>query len=214
MEQDLIQEFVELQDKVESSLALGNHEKATEAYQALVAFYKTLSSAPIDVLHKSIAYDRLKKLHDRLKQEREHKPSEPNVVNNILHSPIIRNLSAKDIAIIVFILAIVGGVLFFKPSTVGLAVADLGNSPPKWIRPSTEFSLPQNVQTSYDLSVFFTDKDEDLLVFLATETDGVNVEVSNSVVKLTPTSKGRHEITFIASDLTDVTRVPVTIQVD
>ncbi|HLC32470.1 MAG TPA: hypothetical protein VJJ82_01460 [Candidatus Nanoarchaeia archaeon] len=86
------------------------------------------------------------------------------------------------------------------------------NTAPHWQGANTNFRATVGRSTTIDLSDYFADDESDPLVFLSTTGEGINVEVQNSNITLTPTSAGTKNLLFIASDLIAVTRVPVTIE--
>lgn len=87
------------------------------------------------------------------------------------------------------------------------------NSPPSWTGKAEAFEVKGS--TVINLSKYFTDADGDALVFLSTQAPGLQVTVSNEIVRIEPEPgiNGTRELTFIASDFKDVTKVPVTILV-
>lgn len=87
------------------------------------------------------------------------------------------------------------------------------NSAPAWSAGTRTFKAKMNTPLTLDLSEYFTDPDDSDLVYLSTSTEGLSVMVQNSLVTITPKEKGTKKITFVASDLQEVTRIPVTIEI-
>ena len=87
------------------------------------------------------------------------------------------------------------------------------NTAPGWTSNTRTFKATKGETTTIDLSQYFKDADNDPLTYLSTTAEGLDVIVENSQVTLTPSTTGTKNIIFIASDLREVTRVPVTIEV-
>ena len=66
-----------------------------------------------------------------------------------------------------------------------------------------------------DLAEYFEDPEKDPMVFLSTTASEIEVIVQNSEVAVTPIkgASGIKKVIFIASDLLEVTRVPVNIEI-
>ena len=87
------------------------------------------------------------------------------------------------------------------------------NGPPIWKATSKTFKAQVNKQTTIDLKDYFEDPDGNPMVFLSTADEGLGVTVVNSKVIMLPKTTGTKKIVLIASDLLQVTRVPVTVEV-
>lgn len=87
------------------------------------------------------------------------------------------------------------------------------NGPPMWKATSKTFKVQVNKQTTIDLRDYFEDPDDNPMVFLSTAAEGLEVTVANSKVIMLPKTTGTKKIVLIASDLLQVTRVPVTVEV-
>lgn len=86
------------------------------------------------------------------------------------------------------------------------------NRAPKWVGKNKVFHV--DGQTTIDLGKLFKDPDGDDLVFLSTSDDNLKVVVQNHLVKVqSDGTKGERTITFIASDLDKLSKVPVKIVV-
>ena len=94
-------------------------------------------------------------------------------------------------------------------------VARIDNSAPVWIGKIRTFTVPAGKTIAIDLSKYFEDSDGDPLVYLSTTDDDLDVLVQNEQITLSadPGSSGKRTLTFIASDLAEVTKVPVTIEI-
>lgn len=84
------------------------------------------------------------------------------------------------------------------------------NKAPEW-KAGYIFNIPVGTPYKIYLDDYFVDPDGDRLVYLATQAEGLEVKVEGNVVTLLAKSTGTRELTFIASDLVSVTRVPVKI---
>jgi len=87
------------------------------------------------------------------------------------------------------------------------------NSAPSWTGTTKTFTALNGKSLTIDLEQYFEDPEDDKIVFLSTTSEGLDVAVQNSKVTITPTTTGTRNVVFIASDLLEVTKVPVTIQV-
>lgn len=87
------------------------------------------------------------------------------------------------------------------------------NTAPTWKATTRSFKANVNKPLSIDLNEYFTDLENDQLVYLSTTAEGLEVTVQNSQVTITPKTPGKKDIVFVASDLIEVTRIPVNIEV-
>lgn len=87
------------------------------------------------------------------------------------------------------------------------------NTPPVWKTETRTFNAQNGKPLELNLDEHFTDAEKDNLVYLSTTTDGIDVMVEENTVTITPRTTGKKEITLIASDLEEITRIPVTIEV-
>lgn len=85
------------------------------------------------------------------------------------------------------------------------------NTAPAWTSDTRTFTIAVGEPTTIDLSQHFTDDEDDKLVYLSTTNEGLDIHVENSKVTITATSPGERRVMLIASDLLDLTKVPVTI---
>lgn len=88
------------------------------------------------------------------------------------------------------------------------------NTAPAWKGSSRSFNAQVGKPVTIDLADYFGDAEGDPLVFLSTTAEGLDVLVQESKVTITPSGAGQKQITFVASDLVEVTRVGVTISVN
>ncbi len=78
------------------------------------------------------------------------------------------------------------------------------NHKPDWTSDVDEFII--NGTTTIDLSQYFTDEDNDALIYSASEVEGLEITISNEIVTITPKSDKNFNttITFTASDGVDI----------
>lgn len=88
-----------------------------------------------------------------------------------------------------------------------------GNTAPTWKATSRTFKAKTNTPTTLNLDEYFTDAEEDPLVYLSTTAEGLEVTVQNDQLTIIPKTTGTKNIVLIASDLIAVTRIPVTVEV-
>lgn len=89
------------------------------------------------------------------------------------------------------------------------------NNPPIWIGGDNNFNVLAGKLTTFDLNNYFEDPDENELVYLATNSEDLNIIVINNLLVINPsrTVTGSREITLIASDLITTKKVPVIINI-
>jgi len=139
-------------------------------------------------------------------------PAEPEPIQGPGNTRIL-GLQPKDFVVMGFFAALILLVMFFKPAYIGLAVYEDFNSAPEWIGVTSEFQMAEGQQLSIDFATAFKDADGDQLIYLSTETEGLKATLGGSTVTFTAVSKGVHSIVIMASDLKDITKVPVTVTV-
>lgn len=88
-------------------------------------------------------------------------------------------------------------------------VARDDNSAPVWTSDEKVFTIEG--EKEIDLDAHFEDPDGDEMVYLSTSDDGLQVTVSNNILRIVPVGKGETHITVIASDLDKLTKVPLKI---
>lgn len=213
-DEQLIPAFVQAYYAAQAALNSGDRQAAMKAYQDVLAAYKQLAASALEKPHKELAHQQVKTIYDGLSAM----PSITTPTPAQSSPPEARGpgFGARDYLTIGFFAVLIVMVLFFKPEYIGLAFADIpGGSPPQWRGGQTEFTLPAGTDLAYDFSSAFRDPDGDRLVFLATESPGLRVSVSGSVVTIEalPGAFGDHQVTVMASDLASVTKVPITIHV-
>ncbi len=98
-------------------------------------------------------------------------------------------------------------------SQISYKIEHARNTAPRWIGSTTSFQASVGKPAVIDLADYFADDENDSLVFLSTADEGVDITVQDSRITIKASSSGIKKILFIASDLIDVTRVPVTIEV-
>ena len=87
------------------------------------------------------------------------------------------------------------------------------NTAPTWKGNSRQFKAPLAKPLTIDLNDYFTDAESDALTFASSNAEGLDVLVKDSIVTLTGKTAGAKSIIFVASDLEEVTRVSITIDV-
>jgi hypothetical protein len=87
------------------------------------------------------------------------------------------------------------------------------NTAPIWTGSTKAFTASKGKPLVIDLNQYFSDAENDALVFLSTTDKDLEVTVQNSKVTILPKTVGTRNIVLIASDLADVTKVPVKINV-
>ncbi len=89
------------------------------------------------------------------------------------------------------------------------------NQAPAWKGAGYNFDIAANQEYKINAEDYFTDPDGDSLVFLSTNADNIDVAVNGNTITLKPYTgfTGQRQLTFIASDLITLTRVPVQINV-
>jgi len=290
----LIHEFVEVYYQALHNISERQQKQAQQNYMQLYATYNLILNAPLDEIHKRVAYDRLVAIHQRLQQPAK-APKQPR-----------RLVRGRDIVVITVLVLLFGALLFIKPEIIGLALlqdtttldlnleiiesgsrditltktptgsVDNGNAKiflqtdtqkllivdatpgtfstcadtcrlkdipnkfklvveldqgatlhldsltyrsskqnqePVWTSQIADFDATTDSTLVLDASDLFDDPDGDALTFLSTDAEGLEVDVSGSIISFTPTTTGTYSITLIASDGKDATRIPVNITV-
>lgn len=213
-DEQLIPSFVQAYYSAQAALSSGDRAAATKAYQGLLDAYKLLAASALEKPHKELAHQQVKTIYDGLTNLPRLDTPVPAQQSEVAQRP--GGFGTRDYLTIGFFAVLIVMVLFFKPEYIGLAFADIpGGSPPQWRGGQTEFTLRAGTDLAYDFSSAFHDPDGDRLVFLATESPGLRVSVSGSVVTIEalPGAFGDHRLTVMASDLASVTKVPITINV-
>ena len=98
---------------------------------------------------------------------------------------------------------------------VSYKVERTNNNAPVWKGKTRKFTAKPGETTIIDLAEYFEDPEKDPMVFLSTTDSEIDVIVQNSEVAVTPIkgASGIKKVIFIASDLLEVTRVPVNIEI-
>lgn len=87
------------------------------------------------------------------------------------------------------------------------------NTPPKYTGSTQIFNAKLGEDLALNLNEYFTDDNGDKLTYLSTKDDGLETQIYDSYITIRPSSTGTKHIMFIASDLQDVTRIPITVEV-
>jgi len=92
-------------------------------------------------------------------------------------------------------------------------VARKPNTAPVWKGNARSFKAPLGKPLTIDLNDYFSDAEGDTLTYASSTAEGLDVDVKDNIITLTGRSAGLKKIVFVASDLEEVTRVAVTIDV-
>ncbi|MBI4145898.1 hypothetical protein HY489_01015 [Candidatus Woesearchaeota archaeon] len=87
------------------------------------------------------------------------------------------------------------------------------NTAPAWRGTNRNFKVNLDKQVTIDLKDYFSDAEDDKMVFLSSSAPGLDVRVDGSRVLLTGKTPGTKNVIFVASDFQDVTRVNVMVEV-
>ncbi len=104
-----------------------------------------------------------------------------------------------------------GGVL--NVNEIIYTIKRTSNTPPRYVGQSQIFNAKTGEDLALNLDEYFIDDNGDKLTYLSTKDEGLETQVYDNYVTLRPTSAGTKHIMFAASDLQDVTRVPITVEV-
>jgi len=88
-----------------------------------------------------------------------------------------------------------------------------GNTPPKYTGQSQIFNAKSGEDLALNLNDYFADDDGDKMTYLSTKDEDLETQVYDNYLTIRPKSAGTRHITLVASDLQEVTRVPITIEV-
>jgi hypothetical protein len=219
VDEQLIPQFVQLYYAAQSSIEAGDKAEATKAYQALLASYKTVSTSKLETPHKQLAHQQVKSMYEALaalpSNPIPQQPIRPQPFQPIGPSPLqppsnpsfIGGLGTKDYMTIGVFVVLILAVLFVQPGFVGLATYEPTDAP-QWMGTTTDFTFSSG--GTLNLENYFQDDDE--LVYLATNAPGLDVAVAGSIVAFSG-APGDYQITVMASDLTSITKVPLTIHI-
>jgi hypothetical protein len=104
-----------------------------------------------------------------------------------------------------------GGVL--NVNEIIYTIKRTSNTPPRYTGQSQIFNAKTGEDLALNLDEYFTDDNADKLTYLSTKDEGLETQVYDNYLTLRPTSAGTKHIMIAASDLQDVTRVPITVEV-
>lgn len=104
-----------------------------------------------------------------------------------------------------------GGVL--NVNEIIYTIKRTSNTPPRYTGQSQIFNAKTGEDLALNLDEYFTDDDGDKLTYLSTKDEGIDTQVYDNFLTIRPKDAGTKHITLVASDLQDVTRVPITIEV-
>ena len=232
MVDSLIPQFVQSYYAAQAAVETGDRTKALAAYQQLLGDFKQISASNLERPHKELAHQQVQSIYASVVElpATSSKASESSAPSSMPISQVtsgssvdalmsqqsfMGSLGAKDFVTIGVFAMLIMLVLFFKPEYIGLSTVDVGNHAPDWIGTTTLFDMQVGIPKSIQLDALFKDADGDELVFLATSSPGIDVSVSGSMVTLlaSESAKGTSTVVVMASDLTSITKVPLTISV-
>ncbi len=193
--EELVKRFVDTYYMTGTYIDEGNKDAAADQYKRLIGAYNEIAAASIDRCHKELAHEQLRKTYSRLR--------------GLGSQGAVGLFSGTPGVILAVALIAISFLIVLKPSIIGFVALE-PNSAPAWDGPRS-FELRE--AGLLNLSQHFSDADGDPLVFVSTSGEGVDVSVTNDIVTLTPRSSSRQNITLIATDFKDVTKVPVEIVV-
>ena len=210
----------------QTAVKSGDKAAATKAYQEVLSIYKQISGSQLAHPHKEIAHKQVQTIYDSVTGMPQVTQLPKTPKTNILPtSPIVQpetpkksrgffGLQTKDFITLGFFAGLIMLVLFFKPVYIGLvAYEDTANTAPAWIGSVTELEMAVGTALPFDVSTSFRDVDGDELIYIATETDGLDVSVSSSIITFQARAAGEHVIILMATDLKEITKVPMTVRV-
>jgi len=122
------------------------------------------------------------------------------------------SLSGLDKTITLFI-DIEGSTLTI--SKIDYTIDISSNQAPNWKGAGYLFNIQRDSEYRVNMNDYFEDADGDPLVFLSTRTDNLDVMVDGNIVTLKPYTgfTGMRTLTFVASDMIGITRVPVQVSI-
>ena len=90
------------------------------------------------------------------------------------------------------------------------------NFPPVWSYNETVFRVNKNAELVLDLNQYFSDQDNDVLSYLATQPSSFTVLLEGSVLKARPDQNffGERSLTITAADETNIVNQDITIIVE
>jgi hypothetical protein len=188
----LIHEFVELYYDTLDNI---NSKVAEEKYLELYSQYQRILQSSLAPMHKKIAHDRIDSLYNQMQK----------ASNQKVHYHLF---TTRHIAVISLFILLIGGVVFLKPSIVGLATLDIG---PQYVHSTTEFLVPAHTTLILDGNELFSGNN---LAFLITEKENIDVRITNALIAITPLEEGSYDLTLIASQDGSVARIPITIRAE
>ena len=185
----LVQQFIDTYYKTSSHIENGSYAPAKDEYKQLLNIYEQMQKSKLDQIHQEIAYNQLMKIYDRLQ-----KP--PKVTNN--YFKIIMSVFSA-----LFIALLISG----NTTLTGASVKE--NQAPIWDGPSEIYVQKEAV---LDLDQHFKDPEEDELVYLATEAEGLKTITRNNLVGLYVYRPfNERTIKLMASDGDLVTKVSLKV---
>lgn len=204
---ELIKQFVDTYNSAQASIDSHNIDDAKKKYRDLLHMYSAINQSKLEKEHKELAYEQVMKVY------REVHGGSKGI--SAISDNVSRHFMSKSAMVVAGLLILISIVIFIKPEIVGFVLApSVVNEPPFWASPETVFNV-RAPQTRIYLDQYFIDTDRNKLFYLSTSADGINVEVSNSQLVITPApgAYGTREITIIASDGIDTAKKTITLNI-
>ncbi len=202
---ELIKQFVDKYNSAQASLDGHNKEEAKKQYKDLLKLYSTINHSKLDKENKELAYEQIMKVYRGVHST--------DAATSMLSKRFF--FTSKPTMIVAGILIILSLVVFIKPEIIGFVLEpSIINSAPEWKSPQNFFDAAQP-QTIINLDSYFSDPEGSRLTYLATAPQGVQVEINNQHMIITPQpgAYGTREITIIASDGTNTAKKQIGINI-
>lgn len=204
---ELIKQFVDTYNSAQASIDGHNIDDAKKKYRDLLHMYSAINQSKLEKEHKELAYEQVMKVYREVHGG--------NKGISAISDNVSRHFMSKPVMVVAGLLILISIVVFIKPEIVGLALTpSVVNEPPFWASPETVFTV-RSPETRINLDQYFLDADGNKLSYLSTSAQGINVEVSDSQLVITPApgAYGAREITIVASDGIDTAKKIITINI-
>ncbi len=204
---ELIKQFVDKYNSAQASIDGNNMGDAKKKYSELLHMYSAINQSKLEKEHKELAYEQVMKVY------REVHGGSKGI--SAISENVSRHFMSKSVMVVAGLLILISIVIFIKPEIIGFVLAPSAvNEAPFWASPETAFTV-RAPQTRINLDQYFMDADGNKLSYLATSAQGINVEVSNSQLTITPAQEvyGTREITIVASDGIETAKKTITLNI-
>lgn len=204
---ELIKQFVDKYNSAQASIDGNNIGDAKKKYSELLHMYSAINQSKLEKEHKELAYEQVMKVYREVHGG--------NKGISAISENVSRHFMSKSVMVVAGLLILISIVIFIKPEIVGFVLApSVINEPPFWASPETFFNV-RAPQTRINLDQYFMDADGNKLSYLATSAQGINVEISDSQLTITPAlgAYGTREITIVASDGIETAKKTITLNI-